>query len=94
MTVRLFEPIQIDKLKLSNRIIILAANPGRIAHEVTVDLSYPRTAETRLSTDYLKRVADVSRLLADRTAWELITLPQLEITRRPARAARLAPVQV
>ena len=36
----------------------------------------------------------VSRLLADRTAWELITLPQLEVTRRPARAARLAPVQV
>jgi len=48
---------------LSNRIIVLAANPGRIAHEVTVDLPYPRTAETRLSTDYLKRVADVSRLL-------------------------------
>ena len=48
---------------LSNRIIILAANPGRIAHEVTVDLPYPRTAETRLSTDYLKRVAAVSRLL-------------------------------
>jgi UDP-3-O-[3-hydroxymyristoyl] N-acetylglucosamine deacetylase len=36
----------------------------------------------------------VSRLLADRTAWEIITLPQLEVTRRPARAARLAPVQV
>ena len=36
----------------------------------------------------------VSRLLADRTAWELITLPQPEVTRRPARAARLAPVQV
>jgi UDP-3-O-[3-hydroxymyristoyl] N-acetylglucosamine deacetylase len=36
----------------------------------------------------------VSRLLADRSAWELITLPQLEVTRRPARAARLAPVQV
>lgn len=36
----------------------------------------------------------VSRLLADRTAWELITLPQLEVTRRPVRAARFAPVQV
>ncbi|HZD77073.1 MAG TPA: UDP-3-O-acyl-N-acetylglucosamine deacetylase [Acidobacteriaceae bacterium] len=36
----------------------------------------------------------VSRLLADRSAWELITLPQLEVTRRPARAARFAPVQV
>jgi len=36
----------------------------------------------------------VSRLLADRTAWDLITLPQLEVTRRPARSARLSPVQV
>ena len=36
----------------------------------------------------------VSGLLADRTAWEIITLPHLEVTRRPARAARLAPVQV
>jgi UDP-3-O-[3-hydroxymyristoyl] N-acetylglucosamine deacetylase len=36
----------------------------------------------------------VSRLLADRSAWDLITLPQLEVTRRPARAARLSPVQV
>ena len=30
----------------------------------------------------------------DRSAWDLITLPQLEVTRRPARAARLSPVQV
>ena len=35
----------------------------------------------------------VSRLLADRSAWELVTWPQLEV-RRPARAVRLAPVQV
>ena len=48
---------------LSNRIIVLAANPGRIAHEIPVDLPFPRTAETRLSTDYLKLVGHVSRLL-------------------------------
>ncbi len=36
----------------------------------------------------------VSRLLADRTAWELVTWPQTEVVRRPSRAARLAPVQV
>ena len=48
---------------LSNRIIVLAANPGRIAREITVDLPFPRTAETRLSADYLKLVGHVSRLL-------------------------------
>lgn len=38
----------------------------------------------------------VSRLLADRSAWELVTWPQVETdaVRRPSRAARLAPVQV
>ncbi len=36
----------------------------------------------------------VSRLMADRKAWELITFPQPEAARRPARPARLAPVQV
>ena len=36
----------------------------------------------------------VSRLMADRHAWELVTFPQPDATRRPTRAARLAPVQV
>lgn len=36
----------------------------------------------------------VSRLLADRSAWEMVTWSQTEISPRPARAARFAPVQV
>ena len=32
---------------LSTRIVILAAHPGRVAHEIEVDLPWPRTAETR-----------------------------------------------
>jgi UDP-3-O-[3-hydroxymyristoyl] N-acetylglucosamine deacetylase len=36
----------------------------------------------------------VSRLMADRSAWELITLPHEKILSRPARAARFSPVQV
>jgi NitT/TauT family transport system ATP-binding protein len=48
---------------LANRILIMAANPGRIHTEVTVDLPYPRTAETRLSQGYHETVANVSRIL-------------------------------
>jgi NitT/TauT family transport system ATP-binding protein len=48
---------------LSNRIFILAANPGRIHAEVTVPLPGPRTADTRLARDYHELVAHVSRLL-------------------------------
>jgi NitT/TauT family transport system ATP-binding protein len=48
---------------LSNRIVVLSANPGRIHTEVTVDLPYPRTEDTRLSPEYQRLVAEVSRLL-------------------------------
>lgn len=48
---------------LSNRILIMSANPGKIAHEIAVDLPTPRTNETRLSRPYQELVAEVSRLL-------------------------------
>ena len=32
---------------LSTRIIVLAAHPGRVAHDVAVDLPWPRNADTR-----------------------------------------------
>lgn len=48
---------------LSNRILVMAANPGRIHTEITVPLAWPRTAETRLSRDYHDLVAQVSRIL-------------------------------
>jgi NitT/TauT family transport system ATP-binding protein len=48
---------------LSSRILVLAANPGRLHSEVRVGLPYPRTAETRESPEYQRLVADVSRIL-------------------------------
>lgn len=45
---------------LSERILILSSNPGRIAAEFLVPLPYPRTADTRESDAYLKLVAAVS----------------------------------
>lgn len=48
---------------LSNRIVIMAAGPGRIHEEVRVDLPYPRTVETRQSPAYQQLVARVSRVL-------------------------------
>lgn len=48
---------------LSNRILVLAAQPGRIHREIAVPLPYPRTEETRLSRAYHDLVADVSRVL-------------------------------
>ena len=48
---------------LSSRIVILAAHPGRIAHQVEVTLPWPRTAETRESTEFEEMVMHTSRLL-------------------------------
>ena len=46
---------------LSTRIVILAG--GGIAHDLAVNLPFPRNAETREAPEFLQRVAEVSRLL-------------------------------
>jgi NitT/TauT family transport system ATP-binding protein len=48
---------------LSTRIVILAPHPGRVAHEMAVKLSWPRTAETRESMAFEETVTQASRLL-------------------------------
>jgi NitT/TauT family transport system ATP-binding protein len=48
---------------LSSRVVILAAHPGRIAHEIAIDLPWPRTAETRESIQFEEAVTHASRLL-------------------------------
>jgi NitT/TauT family transport system ATP-binding protein len=48
---------------LSTRIVVLAAHPGRVAHEIPVNLQWPRTAETRESAAFEEAVTQASRLL-------------------------------
>jgi NitT/TauT family transport system ATP-binding protein len=48
---------------LSSRIVVMAANPGRVHAEINIPLAYPRTAETRVAREYLDLVAQVSRVL-------------------------------
>ena len=48
---------------LSTRIVILSPHPGRLAHDVAVDLPWPRTAELRDSPAFEQTVTRVSRLL-------------------------------
>jgi NitT/TauT family transport system ATP-binding protein len=48
---------------LSSRIVILAPHPGRVAHEIQIDLPWPRTAETRESAAFEEAVTQASRLL-------------------------------
>ena len=53
---------------LSTRVVILAAHPGRIAHEIPIDLPWPRSAETRESEAFEEAVTQASRLL--RGVWQ------------------------
>lgn len=48
---------------LSNRIVVMAANPGRLHAEVAVDFPYPRHPELRTRPDFQAKVNEVSRLL-------------------------------
>ncbi|MBI2498345.1 MAG: ABC transporter ATP-binding protein [Opitutae bacterium] len=48
---------------LSNRIVVMAANPGRFHAEVPVAFPYPRDPELRARADFQARVNEVSRLL-------------------------------
>jgi NitT/TauT family transport system ATP-binding protein len=48
---------------LSSRIVILAAHPGRVVHDISVDLPCPRTADTRESASFEEMVTATSRLL-------------------------------
>ena len=48
---------------LSNRILVMSANPGRVHTEIAVPFAYPRTEATRLSREYHDLVTEVSRIL-------------------------------
>lgn len=48
---------------LSNRIVVMAANPGRLHAEVRVDFPYPRHPDLREQAEFQAKVNEVSRLL-------------------------------
>ena len=50
---------------LSDRILVLAPHPGRIAHDIAVDLGPDRDAELRRSEGYEQTVAQISRALRE-----------------------------
>jgi NitT/TauT family transport system ATP-binding protein len=50
---------------LSSRVVVLAPHPGRIAHDLSVDLPYPRTAEMRDSKEFDDLVNRTSKLLRE-----------------------------
>jgi NitT/TauT family transport system ATP-binding protein len=51
---------------LSDRVLVLAASPGRIAQDIAIDLPTPRSNELRESSQFESLVIEVSRALRGR----------------------------
>jgi NitT/TauT family transport system ATP-binding protein len=54
-----------EAIFLSSRVVILSPHPGRIAHTISVDLPYPRTANMRETLEFDTLVNQASRLLRE-----------------------------
>jgi len=54
---------------LSDRIIVLAAQPGRLAYDLPIHFSFPRNAELRLRGEFEEAVIDVSKKLRSVMEW-------------------------
>ena len=52
-----------ESVFLSDRIIVMAARPGRVIHELHVDTPYPRHEEFRTSTEYANHTRAASDAL-------------------------------
>lgn len=52
-----------ESVYLSNRIVIMAARPGRVVEEIAVDAPYPRDEEFRTSSDYAEFCRTASHAL-------------------------------
>jgi NitT/TauT family transport system ATP-binding protein len=55
---------------LSDRIIVLAAQPGRLAYDLPVHFSFPRNAELRLRPEFEETVIEVSKKLRSVMNWQ------------------------
>ncbi len=54
-----------ESVFLSDRIVIMAARPGRVIREVSVDAPYPRDEEFRTSADYAALCREASKALQE-----------------------------
>ena len=52
-----------ESVFLSDRIVVMAASPGRVIGELTVDTPYPRSDEFRTSAEYSASASDASAML-------------------------------
>ncbi|MBK7059779.1 MAG: ABC transporter ATP-binding protein [Rubrivivax sp.] len=52
-----------EAVYLSNRVVVMAARPGRVVDDITIEAPYPRSADFRTSASYAAQCERVSRSL-------------------------------
>ena len=52
-----------ESVYLSSRVVVMAARPGRVVHDIALPGGYPRTAAYRLTSDYTEACRQVSLAL-------------------------------
>lgn len=52
-----------ESVYLSSRVVVMAARPGRVAHDIQLDSGYPRNASYRLTPEYTESCRNVSTAL-------------------------------
>lgn len=52
-----------EAVYLSSRVVVMAARPGRIVDDITIDESYPRSPDFRVSTEFAGYCRQVSQAL-------------------------------
>ena len=52
-----------ESVYLSSRVVVMAARPGRVVHDIPLMTGYPRTADYRLSPEYTESCRQVSTAL-------------------------------
>lgn len=57
-----------ESVYLSERVLVMGARPGRILHDVTIDVPHPRERAFRMSHDYVARCAEISAALREGAA--------------------------
>lgn len=54
-----------ESVYLSSRVVVMAARPGRVVHDIALPGGYPRTAAYRLTSDYTEACRQVSLALEE-----------------------------
>ena len=60
---------------LSDRIIVLAAHPGRVAYDIPIEFDLPRNSDLRIRSEYEEKVIEVAEKLRSVTNSVAATVP-------------------